>query len=359
MKRKLSAICAVMIILSMIFSGCTTIVIEMTPEMLEQLEAENNEAEKEQEEPAFSQEPNETQQSEPQESEDPGEESIAEQEPAEEAISMQPITDIPIGSATYLGGESVLVTIYLDDNRRDTYEWTQDEVEVANRHFKIAVDYMIEEGERYGQDVVIHYEDESLRYFADIDANIEGNDEYAANDEITSWIEQNVDTQAIMDEYQTNSIGYVFLVNGAGISFCYPYEEGDGQEWFDEKCYIYLYDLYGEGIYDNPATYAHEIMHMFGAVDLYDEFTSDGVTMDVVEYIEEEHPMEIMYTTYTQSEGYSYDSIPNYISDITAYCIGWIDDCDEIDMFPTLERENAACFETKEVSGGGGWGPRH
>ncbi len=349
MKRKIAAILAMVLLMSMVLSGCTTVVIEMSPEMLEHLEdaynmEENEEASKPEEEL-----PKDPEQ-EPEQN--PGE------EPAQEAFSMQPITDIPIGSATYLGGESIIVVIYLDDNSDYTSPWSESDVEKANEHLDVAVDYMVEQGELYGQDVVIHYQDEALHYYADIDADIEGHDEYQTNSEVNNWMIQNIDAQAIMDEYQTNSIGYLFLVNGSGISFCYPYEEGDDDEWFREKCYVYLYDLYGEDQYENPATYAHEIMHMFGAVDLYDEFPEDGVTRDVVEYTIEEYPMEIMYTTYTEDEGYSYGSIPNYISDITAYCLGWIDHCEEVDMFPTLARENAACFEQKDMRGDG-WGMRH
>ncbi len=257
--------------------------------------------------------------------------------------------DPPIGSATYLDGESVLVTVFLDEKNSSSEPWDSAAVDVANQYMDIAVDYMKEEGERYGQEVELYYGEGDLQYFADVNVDMESDDLEELNQPLEAFLEDKVDEEALMEKYDVNSIGYVFLVNGPGGSYCLPFEEGDGEQWHREKTCVFLYDIYEPGVHDNPATYAHEIMHMFGAVDLYDEFLYDGVSMDLVEYVEEVYPMEIMYTTYTEVGGYMYDYIPNYISPITAYALGWIDETEEIENFPELIREYDACFEEKMV----------
>ena len=87
---------------------------------------------------------------------------------------------------------------------------------------------------------------------------------------------------------------------------------------------------------ESPAVYAHEIMHLFGAHDLYEEaeFTSE-----VTSYVKQTYPMEIMYRV-TDEQGNSYDEkIINTISPITAYHLGWIDELEELALFPQLIRK--------------------
>ena len=51
-----------------------------------------------------------------------------------------------------------------------------------------------------------------------------------------------------------------------------------------------------------------------------------------------------MLTTYTVWGGYDYDSVPQVISPLTAYAIGWIEDCQELDLFPSLIRQERCSF---------------
>jgi hypothetical protein len=84
-----------------------------------------------------------------------------------------------------------------------------------------------------------------------------------------------------------------------------------------------------EGEEEPPAAYAHEILHTFGAVDLYD--TSDenlGATKKFVRYIGKHDANDIMYTVYNEKTGESeYDRISNRLTALDAYYIGWTDSC--------------------------------
>lgn len=70
----------------------------------------------------------------------------------------------------------------------------------------------------------------------------------------------------------------------------------------------------------------HEILHAFGAPDLYtaDEYGNNyGLTDELVDYIKNNLDNEIMYTTDRVTGECHYSSITNDLTEITAYYIGW------------------------------------
>lgn len=112
-------------------------------------------------------------------------------------------------------------------------------------------------------------------------------------------------------------------------------------------CTIFLEDSSSYGSYENPATYAHEILHLYGALDLYEGASPE----DVNEYVTETYPYEIMLSTYNET------LIPNeygevkMISPITAYMLNWVEEVEELTLFPEMEREEGACFSMEDFGG--------
>ena len=85
---------------------------------------------------------------------------------------------------------------------------------------------------------------------------------------------------------------------------------------------------------DPPAAYAHEILHLFGAHDLY---RGAEYQRPVTDYIKKEYPLEIMYTI-TDEEG---NIKPTYVESeitVTAYQLGWLEETEELLKFPELKR---------------------
>ncbi len=265
------------------------------------------------------------------------------------AQNASPPDDHPIGSAKYLAGRSIVINIFLDDKDRSTSPWSSEDMGYVREYMAIAIDFIESEAERYGRESELIFDEEDLYYYAEIDTSDYSDNEYASNDDINDWIEDNIDVDALIEKYDTDSVAFMLYLNDSGISYCMPFVEGDDEAWYYEKSYMYFYDIYGSDNREPPATYAHELLHQFGAVDVYDEFIVDGVTMDVVRYIEKNHPMEIMYTTYTEDGGYEYGEVSGYMGNITAYSTALIDDCEELDMFPTLFQEYPACFVDKSA----------
>ena len=252
---------------------------------------------------------------------------------------MNPFT----GSATYPESGTVLISVYLDTG----LDWTAQDIARTQQYLQIAVEDLDEKGQEYhsGMDIVYDSRQDSRLAvnlsldLPDVEENLQ-----LTNRALDAALAEAVDYRALMTDYQTDSVAFLVFLNDSGVSYTVPYYQGDGAEWYLEKCYLYLYDLGGRRNYECPATYAHEMLHLFGAWDLYEETADDGVTSQVVDYIQEEYPTELMLTTYTVWGGYDYDSVPQVISPLTAYAIGWIEDCRELDWFPSLIRQERCCF---------------
>ena len=89
-----------------------------------------------------------------------------------------------------------------------------------------------------------------------------------------------------------------------------------------EICYMFMGE---DGYYESPAPIAHEMLHTFGAPDLYvaDEY---GITQEYVDYIAQNGLNDIMRNCYDPNTGSPvYDSVKNEITDITAYYVGLTD----------------------------------
>ena len=99
-----------------------------------------------------------------------------------------------------------------------------------------------------------------------------------------------------------------------------------------------------EGLEEAPAAYAHEMLHTFGAPDLYvgeNPAANYNINDDFVSYCETYHPNEIMVTTYdVDTDEPHYDYISNELTEITAYYIGWTDTSREAEEFHLQESQH-------------------
>ena len=255
--------------------------------------------------------------------------------------------DKPTGSAEYLNGKTVLVSIYMDEDKNSSKGWSDKNIKRTQEYMDIAVDYLEDEAKSFGCEAELIYdtsENQDLMYFSDMNVIKEGMDDDAVHDTTDSWTEENVDYLALLEKYDADSIGFMFFMNASGTSWCYPYYPyPDEPEYgYLEKAYIYLYDEYDD--YETPATYAHEILHMFGAVDLYTRSKEDGMTKKVIKYVEDTYPRDIMYTVYDENNENVYDHVPCEIGPITAYFLGFTNHCGELDMFPQMKRLYKASY---------------
>ncbi|MBR6594357.1 MAG: hypothetical protein IKK83_04160 [Clostridia bacterium] len=110
-----------------------------------------------------------------------------------------------------------------------------------------------------------------------------------------------------------------FHFNEHGRSFCLPCDSavGEDSDYYYEHMVTY-YSQQGEGAYFAcSAVYMHELLHAFGAVDLYDEWLT-----------EQGGDLAALYFDYDIMRREPWDIKQSYVSELTAKLIGWSEGLD-------------------------------
>lgn len=249
------------------------------------------------------------------------------------------------GSAKYLDGKNLLVSIYLSDSAAS---WTSEEKGLSKNNLNIACEYLIDEGKRYGKKVEFIYDTEiypDLEYYYFYSDEYPGSTSNSDNvngnvqdllDGVDQYIDYYVPTKDLMEKYQVNSIAYVVFVDGkADSATAYSYYFNLDNYDYEEVCFINLRWNSGENV--NPDTYAHEILHLFGARDLYFSDSARGITEEFVKYTSKNYPKDIMLGYSAKGVTWK-DKITGEITPITAYFIGWKEHIHEVEEFPQIKR---------------------
>lgn len=238
-----------------------------------------------------------------------------------------PRSSYGLGSACYLRGRNLLYSLYVDTTESS---WSKEEREDVLSKLEIASAYIEDSAKQYHEKVELvcdWKENPDLTGSAKVEFPINDKADFVErlDQEIALWVEKKVDYDALMEAYEAEGIALLVFVNNAVSSYAIVYDGIDNPK----ESVV----LAGE---ETPAAYAHEILHVFGAHDLYKDAE---YTKDVTDYVKKAYPMEIMYTV-TDADGEKCeDQIVNEISPITAYHLGWIDYTEEIDVFPQLRRK--------------------
>lgn len=243
-------------------------------------------------------------------------------------------TDFPLGSADFPDGNTVVVSIIANDTNSGWDEESEDDearLSDSLNYLGMACDYIEEQSRRWGYDAKFIYDrdtNEDLAYDADFSLDLTSDaadSDYAIDDYIVSEIP----SAELMKKYDADNIIYMLFLNTPEDN----QETSFTTSWFDGTEYPYevcrmLVNCDGEE--EAPAAYAHEILHTFGAPDLYSVPEPEyGITDEFFDYIKENDNNDLMYTVYNaQSDEAEYDGISNEITELDAYYIGWTDKCD-------------------------------
>lgn len=258
------------------------------------------------------------------------------------------------GSAKYLDGDTVLISVFLED---PAATWEKDEINLVKNNMKIACDFLKSEGIRYGKDVNLIYdidEHPDLEYHMRCDKAFGGTTISKGDNEraeeakklrksIYDYIDNNINIGFVMKKYQVNSIGVmVFIDGGADAATAYNYYYGAQKDRYTEVCFINLRWINNNAEL-KPETYAHEILHIFGAIDLYYTDPMVGATRDFIDHVYKEYPTDIMLGNSREGVNRN-NSIEGEITDITAYFLGWKDYIAECSTYPTIKQKYKASF---------------
>ena len=247
------------------------------------------------------------------------------------------------GSAKFLSGRTGIVTFFVGD---DSTEWSKSDITTVCNKLNIAAEYLIACGEMYQQSVELIYNQDDMLFYEWSEFKIKDWDKNNYQREVYNWIDKDINCEKLIKKYDLDGLAFLVVLNGSGISFATPHSV-ENKTGYYEVAYIYLFDKEYPDRYESPAAYAHELLHLFGAVDLYD-YDGYSISTALEEYIQKEHPNEIMYTTYHNGAISVSNDIEQEFSPITAYEVGFLSTLDELDKYPELEKKYPGCFSEKD-----------
>lgn len=249
----------------------------------------------------------------------------------------------PTGSAGVLEGKSVLISIYVNDK---TSKWTKKGKKEAAKKVSAASSYITRQAKKYGKSVELicdinKYADICYNYSTKSEIKDTGKSQMTLYKKMKKFINNKLDVTALRQKYGTDSIGFLVHVNKSGTSSTLVHYVEDGSKYFYECSTLFSrYDRKPEG----ASTYAHEILHLFGARDLYEESWVDLILPSFVRYIDRKFPNEIMYSSYTMDGRQLKYKITNDISRITAYFLGWKKNIPEKKKYMLQDMKKKGCF---------------
>lgn len=266
------------------------------------------------------------------------------------------LSEDELGSAKRLEGMTAIVSIFSND---EEYQWDFDKAEDCARRDEliscvgVAADWLKAQGKIYGKELDFIFakssEDGLFCYTADFPEDIVLSGMQAMilfhnGYEQWDYIRNTVKNDEIYEKYHCDNIVYLFFENS-------PEDSSANSAAFAvyDRALDYPYEFcaianFSGSVKSGASVIAHEIIHTFGAPDLYEADTLKvcfETNDELVEYVKENYPDDIMLTTHDPSSGERLiDRITNRITDITAYYIGWIDEAPvDIDEFKLVHSQ--------------------
>jgi hypothetical protein len=240
--------------------------------------------------------------------------------------------DNHLGTAKELEGKIAVVSIFVNDATTGwNFESEADQQldALIYKDLEVATDYLENVSKSYGKDVEFIYDWKQYPELAvdlditdidyrEVDSNY--NQFYNAG---SNSIDQNVQTAKILSDVGADQVIYMMYFNTPETNtitsttfFCHD------SEFTYEICFMFMNC---EGYLECPSHFAHEMLHTFGVPDLYTA-ADYGITQEYVDYAANSGLNDIMRINDDPETGlYVYDSIPNEVTDITAYYAGLTD----------------------------------
>lgn len=211
------------------------------------------------------------------------------------------------GSAKRLIGKNLVLSIFISE---PSSPWQQEAKDEIFDMIYEAEDWLEEQANLYSKK--IYFNNEAFGLEEDIVL-----DYIPPTDGEFNWVKEAgkiIGYPSIKQLYRTvkedsNNFIVLLFANKEGRSFALPYEKGLDSEYFLEGSILYK-AFEGETI--NPATIAHEILHLYGAWDLYSEDGDNSLESLAREKMSGDIMLELKP-----------DIFENAVKELTAYLVGW------------------------------------
>ena len=236
------------------------------------------------------------------------------------------------GSAGYPEGTTLIVSIFADEL---TTEWDfengkdRDTRDIMLTHLSSGAAWLTQQIGAYGVEANFIYdweENSDLYYTYDFGPVLlvqTGGGFYWKQEQ---YALQNIPAEALKEKYQAQNIIYMFFFNTDEYNTVNSWAVSDRHGEETEIINIYVRDDIPGGFYYMPASsFAHEIMHCFGAPDLY--YATSTVPQAYVDHCRAIDSDDIMFSV---NMGVT---VTKLFTELDAYYLGLVDHCDDVDIW--------------------------
>lgn len=253
---------------------------------------------------------------------------------------LRPSAPDPMGSVGLITQPTALYSVYLDFEEN---AWTQEDREFQAGQLSLALDWLREQGKEYGADLNLttQQEDPALACQASYNGPI-GDGESPLISEFDRWAQEVC--RQLSEKSDQERVGVLFFLPATGQSYTVVYKPEYGNDYYYEYSVIFQYRPHTlENQWPGPAVLAHEILHLFGAVDLYPG--QQSLSQELAEQVTQRYPDEIMYTVYQEGKTVSLEEITQQLSPFTAYRVGLTRDLEDLSDLEGLTAEPPGVWE--------------
>lgn len=225
-----------------------------------------------------------------------------------------------MGYANKAEGKTVIISFYVDT---PTKKYTTKEMKKDLLKLETACDYISKSSKEYGveNEFVFDWSEDSFLYHRgridfepdDSEESFEALDKY-----IQKWVSYEPGYDGILEKYDADNVLTIINFNTDGRDYAIVF---DGTDIPEESLVSYSKS--------SACAQAHEILHLFGAHDLYYGAEYSNETVD---YIKKVYPNDIMLAVDQAGK------IRKNIGELTAYHLGWAKEPEIVGKFPELIR---------------------
>ena len=226
------------------------------------------------------------------------------------------------GSAKTLTGSTLVVNLFLSDAES---QWDSQSRTDAMEMLEEAFAFLTEEAARYGQEIRLTQTDKLGSYYLTFDQAVEDNLEYY------QWTDQMLpqngfaDFAALLEDAVKqageayDNVAAIVHLNKPGRSYALPFHRGNEEKYQAEHLVMFFNEDDSHPYYICPAAYAHELLHLFGARDLYDPDGQNAAVKELAQSVCEDDIM-LSISSYLYSR---------QVEDFTAHSVGWLTELPE------------------------------
>ena len=241
--------------------------------------------------------------------------------------------DGSLGSAGKISDTTVIVPIFANDSGTswdfNSVEDTQT-INILHERLSSAVSWLENNCKDYNADTTFIYDwktNPDLIYTFDFPninmVRADGGGYYTQRE----YIQNHINSEDIKQRYNAQNIIYIlyFNVDETNTVNSWSLSYKPDREVVDvEVINIFARSIAGgESYIKSAATFAHEILHCFGAYDLY--YSSAAIPQEYVDYCKQTNSKDIMYATNLGKE------IKMTFTVLCAYYVGLVDNCSEVE----------------------------